>query len=106
MDAKSNMTRETQQQAVLDLYNATTRTADVPTLDKQTARDLLQIDVVAIHFLATACRTLELDVCGIAIDRYDVNAAVNGNHLNPRSGWETKASIDSIVLLISGRTNG
>src|SRR5262245_683371 len=106
MDAKVNMPRETQQQAMSCLYSVATLTADVATLNNQTTRCLFQNNFVAIHFLATAPRSLELDVCGIAIDRHDVNAAVNRNHFKTRFSWESKASIDFIALLINARPNG
>src|SRR5262245_52630195 len=75
-------------------------------LYEQITRYLPQNDFVAIQLGAAARRSLDLDACRVAINSLDVNAAVNGNHYNPRFSWESKASIDFIALLIGGRPYG
>jgi hypothetical protein len=76
------------------------------TLYEQFTKYLPQNDFVAIQLGAAARRSLDLNDCRIAINSLDVNAAVDGNHFNPRFRWESKASINFIALLIDGRPCG
>src|SRR5262249_43762456 len=103
-NAKIDISWETQQHAMLgwDYYILAHRFAPY----EQITRPLPQNDFVAIQLGAAARRSLDLDACPVAINSLDVNAAVNGNHHNPRFSWESKASIDFIALLTGGRPYG